>query len=106
MSWVDTIIAAHREVTDLVSHGGRLKSDRYFVWQEDGAADFIANGRRAEKAMTGSSDLFSKIELDPWREAFETAMDMYGIAWQLDSVHFEIDTGFWHWKWTWGIRYG
>ena len=31
MSWQETIIAAHTAVTDAVSHGQRLQSDRYFV---------------------------------------------------------------------------
>ena len=106
MSWYDKIIAAHTAVTDQVSHGGRLKSERYFVWEEDGAADLLANGRHVEKAMTGTTDLFSKTEFDPWREQFEAALDAAGIAWRLDSVDFEVDTGFWHWSWRWGVRYG
>ena len=65
-----------------------------------------ANGRHVEKAMTGTTDLFSKIEFDPWREQFEAALDAAGIAWRLDSVDFEVDTGFWHWSWRWGVRYG
>ena len=36
MSWKKTIIDAHLSVTDSVSHYRRLKSDRYFVWAEDG----------------------------------------------------------------------
>ena len=36
MRWYDKLIAAHREVTDAVSHGARMQSERYFVWQEDG----------------------------------------------------------------------
>ena len=37
--WAQRIIAAHLAVTDAVSHGGRIQSDRYLVWQEDGAND-------------------------------------------------------------------
>ena len=33
MAWYETIIAAHTAVTTAVSHGKRLKSSRYFVWQ-------------------------------------------------------------------------
>ena len=51
MTWYETIIAAHTAVTNAVSHGQRMKSDRYFVWQEDGANDLEANGAHGERAM-------------------------------------------------------
>lgn len=105
-TWYERIISAHTAVTDAVSHGQRLQSDRYFVWQEESGADFEANGRHAEKGMTGTTDLFTKQEFDPWRDQFEAALDLYGIAWQLNSVQFEEDTGFWHYEWLWGVRYG
>lgn len=106
MTWYEKIIAVHTAVTDAVSHGQRLNSDRYFVWQEEGAADLEANSRHIERAMTGTTDLFSKLEFDPWCEAFEAALNRSGIAWSLNSVQFEEDTGFWHWEWLWGMRYG
>lgn len=104
MSWYEKIIKAHTNVTDQVSHGGRLKSDRYFVWQEEGSADLIADNVHAEKAVSGSTDLFTKQEFDPWKDAFEASMDAVpGLAWRLNSVQFEPDTGFWHYEWKWVI---
>ena len=38
-AWAKTVIDAHLAVTSAVSHGARLKSDRYFVWTEDADAD-------------------------------------------------------------------
>ena len=64
MSWVDKIIAVHTAVTDQVSHRERLKSDRYFVWQEDGTNDFVADGRHCARVITGTTDLFTKLEFD------------------------------------------
>lgn len=106
MSWYETVIEAHTAVTDAVSHGQRLNSDRYFVWQEERADDLEANGRHIEKAMSGTTDLFTKQEFDPWREAFERSLDASAMAWYLNSVQFETDTGFWHWEWVWSVRYG
>lgn len=104
MTWYEKIIAAITAVTDAVSHGGRLKSDRYFVWQEDGANDYTANNRHAEKAVTGTTDLFTKLEFDPWKDAYETSLDKSPeIAWSLNSVQFEDDTGFWHYEWSWEV---
>ena len=106
MSWQERIIAAHTAVTDSVSHGQRLKSDRYFVWIEEGRDDLEANGRHAEKAQRGRTNLYTTRELDPWKDAFECALDAQGIAWSLNSTQFEPDTGFWHYEWLWGVRYG
>ena len=104
MTWYEKIIAAHRQVTDAVSHGGRMKSNRYFVWQEDGENDLKADGVHAERAVTGKTDLFTKQEFDPWKEKFEAAMtDSPYIAWGLESVQFEVETGFWHYEWRWTV---
>lgn len=104
MTLQDKIIAVHTAVTDAVSHGGRLKSDRYFVWQEDGAEDLNANNRHVESCMTGSTDLFTKKEFDSWKDALEQSFDSCpDIAWYLNSVQFESETGFWHYEWRWEV---
>lgn len=105
MSWYEKIIAAHTAVTDAVSHGKRLQSERYFVWQEEGRDDLEANGRHVEKAQRGRTNLYTKIEFDPWKDGFETALNRAGIAWRLNSSQYEEDTGFWHFEWIWAVRY-
>ena len=62
MTWFEKIIAAHTAVTDQVSHAKRLRSDRYFVWQEEGETPFMADGKHAEIAVKGTTDLFTKME--------------------------------------------
>lgn len=107
MSWYETIIAAHTAVTDAVSHSRRLRSDRYFVWQEDGADDLEANNRHVEPSMAGYTDLFTKIEFDPWAAALGASFDASDrILWRLSSVDYEEDTGFWHWQWRWRVLGG
>lgn len=107
MNWYETIVAAHVAVTDAVSHSRRLKSERYFVWQEDGADDLTANNRHAEKSMAGYTDLFTKIEFDPWAAELGASFDASErILWQLNSVDYEEDTGFWHWRWRWHVLGG
>lgn len=106
MSWYETVIAVHTAVTDAVSHGKRLNSERYFVWQEERGDDFEADGRHAEWGMSGTTDLFSKQEFDPWKDAFEAQLNASSLSWYLNSVQFEEDTGFWHWEWVWSVRYG
>lgn len=104
MTWMERIIAAHTAVTNSVRHGGRMKSDRYFVWQEDGANDFILNNRHAERAVTGSTDFFTKQPFDPWCEAFEASLNNTpGVVWYLKSVQYEDNTGYWHHEWIWEV---
>lgn len=104
MTWCEKIVAAHTAVTDAVSHGHRMKSDRYLVWQEDGVDDLAADGRHAEKAVTGTTDLFTRLEFDAWREELEKQFDENpSISWYLNSVQYEENTGFWHYEWVWAV---
>ena len=103
MSWQETIIAAHTAVTEAVSHARRLQSDRYFVWQEDGSNDLAAGNGHGERAMTGVTDLYTKIECDPWGDALGESLSGFGISWSLVLVEYEEDTGFYHWSWDWEV---
>lgn len=103
MTWMEKIMNAHRMVTDAVSHYEKLKSSRYFVWQEDGETSLQANNRHRERAVTGTTDLFTKREFDPWKEKLEKAFAFYGIAYALNSVQYEEETGFTHYEWTWEV---
>lgn len=103
MAWYDTIKAAHLEVTDAVSHAKRLQSRRYFVWQEDGANDLEADSHHAEGAVTGTTDLFTMLEHDPWAEELGKALSRHGVAWYLNSAQYEEGTGFFHYEWVWEV---
>lgn len=103
MTWYDKIIAAHTAITDQVSHFERMQSDRYFVWQEDGLNSLNANDIHIETAVTGSTDLFTKQEFDPWVDALGAAFDQAGIAWSLNSIQHEDDAGFIHYEWYWEV---
>lgn len=103
MTWYETIIAAHTAVTDAVSHTARLKSDRYFVWQEDGSNDLAADNGHGEVAVTGTTDLYTKTEFDPWVDALGESLSAYGIAWELSSIQYEEATEFYHYEWQWEV---
>lgn len=103
MKWNEKIIAVHLAVTDQVSHAEHMKSDRYFVWQEDGANDMEADGMHTEQAITGSTDLFTKLEFDPWKEQFEAALEASGMPWFYNSFQFEEETGYYHYEWYWEV---
>lgn len=103
-AWASAIIAAHNSVASgSVSHAARLKSDRYFCWQEEDANDLASDNVHSEKAMSGYTDLFTKREFDPWAGQIEDAFDAAGISWSRTGVTYEPDTGFFHWSWDWEV---
>ena len=104
--WALTIINAHLDVApNGVSHGSRMKSDRYFVWQEEDDNDLSADNLHSERAMCGYTDLFTKREFDPWIVQLENSFDSYGISWNRTGMTYEPDTGFFHWSWDWEVAW-
>lgn len=103
MRWYEKIISAHTAVTSAVSHVERMKSDRYFVWTEDGTNDLVTGGGHTEKAVTGSTSLFTKEEFDEWADRLGEEFDNAGIAWERNYFDFEEDTGFFHVGWDWTV---
>ena len=74
----------------------------YIVWAEDGEADSVhADGQKIERAITGTIDYFTKTEDDPVVKQIETALDRAdGLAWYLNSIQYEQDTGYIHYEWV------
>lgn len=101
--WATTIIAVHLRVTDQVSHNERMKSERYFVWQEEGDNRLLRGDSTSECAVRGSTDLFTKQEFDPWKEQFEESLTAAEIAWYYTGVDWEPTTGFYHHEWAWEV---
>ena len=77
----------------------------YIVWAEDGEGDTVhADGRKVERAITGTIDYFTKTENDPVVKQIEDVLDSDdGISWYLNSVQYEQDTGYIHFEWVWEV---
>lgn len=77
----------------------------YIVWAEDGEGDTVnADDKKAERALTGTIDYFTITENDPVVGQIENALDADdGIAWKLNSVQHEKDTGYIHYEWVWEV---
>ena len=101
--WYERIVDAHTAITDAVSHSARMKSARYFVWQEDGSNDLAANNRHGERAVTGTTDFYTKQEFDPWVDGLGESFSSHGIAWSLLGGAYEPETGFYHFTWDWEV---
>lgn len=75
----------------------------YICWAEDGTKDFLADGKHGEKGWTGTTDLFTKTENDPLIPLIEKGMERPGVAWYLNSVQYETETGLIHYEWIWEV---
>lgn len=106
MKWQDRVVAAHTAVTDQVSRYRRMKSDRYFVWQEDNGEILYAEGGQGERVIRGTTDLFTRIPDDPWIEELEASLTAARIAWYRNSTQYEEETGIIHTEWVWEVPYG
>lgn len=86
-----------------VSYAKRIKSSRYFVWQDDDAEDLCADNIHAEEAVRGSLDLFTGSAFDRWAREIGPAFDEAGIIWEKTGVTYEPDTGLFHHSWDWTV---
>lgn len=78
----------------------------YCVWAEDGEdSDLDADGYKAEQAISGYVDYYTKQDKDPAVDAIQEALNGIGggFLWRLDSVQYEDETNLIHYQWTWGM---
>lgn len=73
----------------------------YGVYTPDGAHDLEADDTHAEQAITGTVDYFTRSDGGTAKALIETALDaVEGLAWALNSVQYENDTGYLHLEWA------
>ena len=104
--WVRKLLEALENVTgDLVkvSHAGRLKSSRYFVWEDTDRNDWRGDNRHGEITVSGVLDLYTDVEFDEWVDAVGPALDAAEIAWEYTGTSWEPNTGLWHHSWAWNL---
>nr|DAQ35644.1 MAG TPA: Protein of unknown function (DUF806) [Caudoviricetes sp.] len=104
MSSLDALKTALLSVTDNVGHyTSHKKTDRYIVWAEDGGYSGHADNQHTTDILTGTIDYFTKAENDQAVKAIQNALDDIKIAWKLNSVQYEEDTGYIHYEFVWEL---
>lgn len=73
----------------------------YIVYGKDGENNLFGNDIRAERCDAGYVDLYTKQAKDKLIEAIPAALEAAGVAFYLNSVQFEDDTGLLHCEWRW-----
>lgn len=89
------------EVTQATFHYEAMyKPDKYIVWAEDSEASSLnADNKKTEQVIQGTIDYFTKMEYDPNMKSIQQKLNSINIAWILNSVQFEEETGYIHYEW-------
>lgn len=79
-------------------------ADQYVVWGEDGESTSIYhdNGKYIQ-VITGTIDLFTKIEFDPLADQIQSSLSSEGIPYTLESVQYEDETQYIHYEWRFEV---
>lgn len=80
----------------------------FCVWAEDGESTaFDADNRKAEQAISGYVDYYTRTEYDPALDTVQTILkgiaDDMPFVWRLDSVQYEDETNLIHYQWLWSV---
>jgi len=78
----------------------KAPSGDYGVYAEDGANDLIAGNKHIEKALQGTVDYFTRDATGAPKTTIEAALDSVPVAWYLNSIQYESDTGYIHYEWV------
>lgn len=74
----------------------------YIVWAEEGeGSSGHADNHKTTKVTQGTIDYFTKTEFDPVVNQIEDTLNSADIAWRLNSVQHEKETGYIHYEWAW-----
>ena len=77
----------------------KAPSGDYGVWADDGANDLESDNLHTEKVTEGTIDYFTRDPSETIRTTIESALNGK-VAWYLNSIQFESDTGYIHYEWV------
>lgn len=104
-SMLETLRAALAALTDRAYHYTAAPNAKppYIVWAEDGDNDLMAGNVHSERCLTGTVDLYTRMDGDPLFTAIPAALEGIGAAYYLNSVQYEEETGLIHYEWVWEV---
>lgn len=89
---------------DTFHYFAHKKPNKYIVWAEEEQGSAIhADDEMTEQSLRGTIDYFTKIEADPNFDFIQGKLNSSDIAWSLNSVQHEQDTGYIHYEWVWEV---
>lgn len=79
--------------------GSAQAQDDHGVYAEDSERTLFADNGHAEKVIQGTVDYFTRDDSGAPKAAVEAALEAAGVAWYLNTIQLESDTGFIHYEW-------
>lgn len=77
------------------------QTDSYIVWAEDSQGDAgHGDNRMTIQTIQGTIDYFTKTEFDPVFNEIQQALNNLDMAWRLNSIQHEDETGYIHYEWV------
>ena len=73
------------------------------VYAEDAANDLYGDDVHAEHAIEGTVDYYTRDDSGAAKTTIESVLDNGRIAWYLNSIQFEEDTGYIHYEWVFQV---
>lgn len=101
----DALLTVDQEAVYHYQRPKRENLTRYIIWAEEGETNSLMVGNhKAEQQISGTVDLYTATEFDTWADDIQEALDALDhVAWELDSVQYEDETGLIHYAWTFTV---
>ena len=101
---INKVMNALNTVSENVYHYHAYnQDDKYIVWAEDAAKNISGNNKMQDAIIQGTVDYFTKEEFDEKIIAIEEALNNAEIAFYLNSVQYEEETGYIHYEWVFEV---
>lgn len=75
----------------------------YGVYSEEGASQLRANNQTVNQSLRGTVDYFTRDDSGMPRSIIENALNGLQMAWYLNSIQYEEDTGYIHYEWVFEV---
>lgn len=105
LSKIKIIPEVLNKVTDNVGHYEVFKkTDKYIVWAEDSEGSSLeTDNQKTEYSIQGTIDYFTKEDMDSTVDKIHEELANAHIAFYLNSVQYEEETGYIHYEWVWEV---
>lgn len=75
----------------------------YGVFAEDSAGHLFADGKVVDQSVQGTIDLYTRDDSATPKETVQAALATVDMAWYLNSIQYEEDTGYIHYEWVFEV---
>jgi len=88
-------------IPDVFHYEAWAKPDKYIVWAEDNESDADhGDNKKIMQIIQGTIDYFTKTEYDSNVKLIQEKLNYIDVAWRLNSIQHEEDTGYIHYEWV------